>query len=54
MDVNSDMEWSVMDIADLENCLRTGMPLPQIARFLMRDEEEVRQKIAELHSDRRD
>jgi hypothetical protein len=48
MDVNSGMEWSAMDIADLENCLRTGTPLPEIASFLMRDEEEVRQKIEEL------
>jgi hypothetical protein len=50
MDVNSGMEWSVMDIADLENYLRTGTPLPEIASFLMRDEEEVRQKIEELQS----
>jgi hypothetical protein len=38
----------VMDIADLEHCLRIGTPLPEIASFLMRDEEEVRQKIEEL------
>jgi hypothetical protein len=48
VDVNSGMEWSVMDIADLEHCLRIGTPLPEIASFLMRDEEEVRQKIEEL------
>jgi hypothetical protein len=39
-----------MDIADLEHCLRIGTPLPEIASFLMRDEEEVSQKIEELVS----
>jgi len=40
--------WSEMDIADLANSLAYGDTLAATARFLCRDEDEVRQKAKEL------
>jgi hypothetical protein len=42
MDINSGQPWSEMSIADLEQALRIGEPIEQIATFLCRDVDEVR------------
>ena len=47
-DVNTGKKWSAMDLEDLRNSLRVGTPIEQIAEFMMRDVEEVREKIKEL------
>jgi len=46
--VNSDKEWSALDLRDLQDGLRLGTPLEQLADFLCRDVDEVQAKIAEL------
>ena len=48
MDANSGEPWSEMDIADLANSLADGDTFAATARFLCRDEAEVRQKAKEL------
>jgi hypothetical protein len=40
--------WSEVDIADLANSLAYGDTFAATARFLCRDEDEVRQKAKEL------
>ena len=48
MDANSGAPWSKMDISDLRNEIAHGRTVAQIASFLCRDEEEVREKMKEL------
>jgi hypothetical protein len=48
MDANSGKPWSEMDISDLSNEIAIGRTITEIASFLCRDEDEVRQKMTEL------
>ena len=48
MDANSGKRWSKMDILDLKNEIGRGRTVAQIASFLCRDEDEVREKMREL------
>jgi ubiquinone biosynthesis protein UbiJ len=48
MNINSGKAWSEMDLADLANALTFGTPIEEIAAFLCRDVDEVREKIAAL------
>ena len=48
MNANSDEPWSEMDISDLTNEIANGRTMAEIASFLCRDEEEVRQRAKEL------
>ena len=48
MDANSGEPWSEADISDLENELDHGQTIAQIASFLYRDDDEVREKMKEL------
>jgi hypothetical protein len=47
-ELNEDQHWSDMDVADLKNGLEHGDTIPEVSAFLMRSEEEVRGKMAEL------
>lgn len=47
-DLNSGEPWSERSILDLQDCLRLGTRIDEIATFLCRDVDEVRAKIAEL------
>jgi hypothetical protein len=47
-DLNSGKEWSLMDLADLQNSLAQGHSLEEVAQFLCRDVGEVQAKMAEL------
>ena len=40
--------WSEIDLVDLQSGVAFGAPVKEIADFLVRDVEEVRQKIAAL------
>jgi hypothetical protein len=46
--LNSGEPWSEMDLYDLRYGLQIGTSVEELADFLCRDVEEVRQKIAEL------
>jgi hypothetical protein len=46
--------WSEMDGTDLERLSRMGVPIEEIADFLLREVEEVRQKMAALNVDHPD
>jgi hypothetical protein len=48
MDANSGAPWSRMDVSDLRNEIAHGRTITQIASFLCRNEDEVREKIKEL------
>jgi hypothetical protein len=48
MDANSGEPWSEMDVSDLTRSLDYGNTFAQAARFLCRDEDEVRQKARQL------
>ena len=48
MDANSGEPWSEADISDLKNEITRGRTVAQTARFLCRDEQEVRKKTKEL------
>ena len=48
MDANSGEPWSEMDISDLTYCLVYVDTFAKTARFLCRDEDEVRQKARQL------
>jgi hypothetical protein len=48
VDANSRAPWSKMDVRDLRNEIAHGRTVTQIASFLCRDEDEVREKIKEL------
>jgi len=50
---NEGKPWSEMDLFDLKNCLECIQPAVEIAAFLCRSEQEVREKIAELESSSR-
>lgn len=43
--------WSEMDVTDLERLLGIGVPIEEIAEFLLREVEEVRRKMAALNLD---
>ena len=45
---NEDKPWSEMDLFDLQNNVARGDLVEETAEFLMRREDEVRQKINEL------
>jgi hypothetical protein len=45
---NEDKPWSAMDLFDLHNHLEQGASFAETAEFLIRREEEVRVKAAEL------
>jgi hypothetical protein len=45
---NSGKEWSNMDVADLQQCVKIGMADTDIAGFLRRPTEEIRERAAEL------
>jgi hypothetical protein len=44
---NDNEPWSEMEIADLRSGLGFGASIEEIAAFLLRDPEEVRQKVRE-------
>ena len=46
--LNSGKEWSEMDIEDLASSLAYGRTVAEVADFLCRDEDEVREKMKEL------
>jgi hypothetical protein len=48
MNLNGGKPWSDMDLADLAQSLTWGAPIEEIAVFLCRDVDEVREKIAAL------
>ena len=48
MNVNSGEPWSDMDVADLIASLDYGDTFAEVASFLCRDEDEVRQKARAL------
>jgi hypothetical protein len=48
VDANSGEPWSEADISDLKNEITRGRTVAQTARFLCRDEQEVREKTKEL------
>jgi hypothetical protein len=45
---NSGKEWSDMDVADLQHCVKIGMADTDVAGFLRRPTEEIRERAAEL------
>ena len=45
---NSGKEWSDMDVADLQQCVKIGMADTEIAGFLRRPTKEIRERAAEL------
>jgi hypothetical protein len=50
--VSSAKPWSTLDLQNLREGLRAGMPILKLADFLMRDVDEVEAKIAELAANR--
>ena len=48
MDANSGEPWSEADISDLTNEIAHGRTVAEIASFLCRDVDEVREKMKEL------
>ena len=48
--LNSGEPWSEMDLEDLHHGLQIGTSVEELADFLCRDVEEVRQKIAEAQA----
>jgi hypothetical protein len=46
-DVNSGKPWSEIDLCDLADCLSLNQSVEEIATFLCRSRDEVRDKIAE-------
>jgi hypothetical protein len=47
-DLNTDKEWSGMDLFDLRYGIEQGLTVAEIACLLMRTETEVREKAVEL------
>jgi hypothetical protein len=43
-----DEPWSEMDVWELKNCIEYGRSFAEVAGFLYRDEDEVRQKAKTL------
>jgi hypothetical protein len=50
---NEDKPWSEMDLFDLQNNVARGDLVEETAEFLMRREDEVREKIRELRANAR-
>jgi hypothetical protein len=48
MDANSGKPWPETDISELPYEIARGRTMSETARFLCRDEDEVRQKAAQL------
>jgi hypothetical protein len=48
MNANSGEPWSEMDVWELENSMEYGRSFAEVAGFLYRDEDEVRQKAKAL------
>jgi hypothetical protein len=48
LNANSGKEWSDMDVADLQQCVKIGMADTDIASFLRRSTEEIRERAAKL------
>jgi hypothetical protein len=48
MNLNSGMPWFELALADLRNSMQLGKSVGEIADFLCRDIQEVRDKIAEM------
>jgi hypothetical protein len=48
MNINSGQHWSETDLWDLRNSLAHGRSAEEVADFLCRDTDEVRQKMAQL------
>jgi hypothetical protein len=46
--INSGKAWSSADYEELRHAISVGLPLADIADFLLRDEDEVRAKLQEL------
>ena len=44
--VSSDKPWSTLDLQNLREGLRAGMPILKLADFLMRDVDEVEAELA--------
>jgi hypothetical protein len=44
-DINAGEPWSETDMADLDELLNDGMPVPEIASYLCRSVDEVERKI---------
>ena len=49
-DLNTGKAWSDMDLWDLANCVRLNDPGEEIAAFMCRSRQEIRDKIGELES----
>jgi hypothetical protein len=47
---NEDKPWSEVDLFDLQNNIARGDLVEETAEFLMRREDEVREKIRELRT----
>ena len=47
-DINSDKDWSPMDLFDLQHSIESGRSLEEVAEFLCRDVQEVQAKMREL------
>ena len=47
---NSGKRWLAKDIEELRNGMRLGVPIEELAEFLLRDADEIRAKAAELTS----
>ena len=45
--INRGTPWSTFDLEDLDELVRDGRPVEQIAEYLARDAEEIEAKIAE-------
>jgi hypothetical protein len=50
--MGSGKPWSTLDLNNLREGLRAGMPIPKLASFLIREVDEVEAKIAELAASR--
>jgi hypothetical protein len=49
MNINSGKPWSEIDDFDLKNSLAYGRSISEVADFLCRDEEEVRERAKQLN-----
>ena len=50
--MGSGKPWSTLNLNNLREGLRAGMPIPKLASFLIREVDEVEAKIAELAASR--
>ena len=49
-DLNTGEAWSDIDLWDLANCVRLNDPIEEIAEFMCRSRQEIREKLTELES----